>query len=305
MTSLTILDGGMSRELQRLGAPFRQPEWSALAMMETPEIVKQAHKEFIQAGSRVITTNSYALVPFHIGEQVFEQRVGELAANSVAVARAAAEESGEAVTVAASIPPLFGSYRADLYEADRFEEIARPLVTALEAGNPDVWLNETQSLLAETLAMKALVDSIDSEKKPYWVSFTLEDFEPSDTPKLRSGETVRDAVEAMANAGVDAILFNCSQPETISDAIRVAKDVLANNSDERIQNIKVGAYANAFAPQPKDATANDGLDEVRPDLTPDTYTVWVQEWKDMGADMIGGCCGIGVEHIAAIKALGL
>ena len=108
-----------------------------------------------------------------------------------------------------------------------------------------------------------------------------------------------------ANAGVDAILFNCSQPETISDAIRVAKDVLANSSDERIQNIKVGAYANAFAPQPKDATANDGLDEVRPDLTPDTYTVWVKEWKDMGADMIGGCCGIGVEHIAAIKALGL
>ncbi|MCY0965477.1 homocysteine S-methyltransferase family protein [Parathalassolituus penaei] len=305
MTSLTILDGGMSRELQRLGAPFRQPEWSALAMMETPDIVKQAHKEFIQAGSRVVTTNSYALVPFHIGEQVFKDRVAELATNSVAVAHAAVAESGENVLVAASVPPLFGSYRADLYEADRFDEIARPLVTALQAGKPDVWLNETQSLLAETLAMKALIDSIDTDHRPYWVSFTLEDFEPSDTPKLRSGETVREAVQAMAEAGVDAIMFNCSQPETISDAIRVTKEVLASNSDTRIQNIKVGAYANAFAPQPKDATANDGLDEVRPDLTPDTYTGWVKEWKTLGADMIGGCCGIGVEHIAAIKALNL
>lgn len=40
MQSITILDGGMGRELERRGAPFKQPEWSALAMMEAPEIVK-------------------------------------------------------------------------------------------------------------------------------------------------------------------------------------------------------------------------------------------------------------------------
>lgn len=76
MTSITILDGGMSRELVRLGAELRQPEWSALALMESPGIVRRVHDEFIAAGADVITTNSYALVPFHIGEAVSARRAG-------------------------------------------------------------------------------------------------------------------------------------------------------------------------------------------------------------------------------------
>lgn len=293
-SSVTILDGGMGRELERRGAPFKQPEWSALAMMEAPEIVKEVHKAFIDAGSRVITTNSYALVPFHIGEDVFQQRVSELVIESARVAREAAEECPEPVLVAGSLAPLFGSYRADLYQAERAEQIARPIIEAL-APRVDLWLNETQSLLAETLQMKALVDEIDgSDNKPYWVSFTLEDADISDIPRLRSGESVEQAVIAMANAGVQGILFNCCQPEIIADAIRVAKQVLPN------QAIQLGAYANAFPPQPKDATANDGLDELREDLTPESYLTWAQHWKELGATLIGGCCGIGPEHIRAL-----
>lgn len=301
MTTVTILDGGMGRELERRGAPFKQPEWSALAMMEAPEIVKEVHKAFIAAGSRVITTNSYALVPFHIGEDVFRQRATELAIDSADIAHQAVKESGEDVKVAGSLAPLFGSYRADLYQADRAEEIARPLITAL-APRVDLWLNETQSLLAETLLMKKLVDELDSEKKPYWVSFTLEDAEPTPEPCLRSGETVAEAVKAMAEAGVDGILFNCCQPEIIADAIAVTKQVLAGLTKELNKELKIGAYANAFPPQPKDATANDGLDVLRADLTPESYLVWAEKWCELGASLIGGCCGIGPDHIKALAA---
>ncbi|MBJ7550587.1 homocysteine S-methyltransferase family protein [Marinomonas ostreistagni] len=295
MTTITILDGGMGRELELRGAPFRQPEWSALAMMEAPEIVKDVHKAFIAAGSRVITTNSYALVPFHIGEEVFKQRAAELAIESANVAKQAVVESGEDVKIAGSLAPLFGSYRADLYEAERAEEIARPLIKAL-APHVDLWLNETQSLLAETLLMKKLVDELDSDKKPYWVSFTLEDSEPTPEPCLRSGETVVEAVKTMAAAGVDGILFNCCQPEIIADAIALTKQVLAEMNTE----LQIGAYANAFPPQPKNATANDGLDELRADLTPESYLVWAEKWCELGATLIGGCCGIGPDHIAAL-----
>ena len=68
---ITILDGGMGRELHRIGAPFRQPEWSALALIETPERVAEVHDGFAAAGARILTTNSYAVVPFHIGEARF------------------------------------------------------------------------------------------------------------------------------------------------------------------------------------------------------------------------------------------
>ncbi len=52
---MKILDGGLGRELARRGAPFRQPEWSALALIEAPETVKEVHLDFINAGAEVIT----------------------------------------------------------------------------------------------------------------------------------------------------------------------------------------------------------------------------------------------------------
>ncbi len=86
-TRITLIYGGMGRELKRMGAPFRQPEWSALALMEAPETVGQAHAAFIAAGAEVIITNSYALVPFHIGETRFATDGQSLAELSGRLAR--------------------------------------------------------------------------------------------------------------------------------------------------------------------------------------------------------------------------
>ena len=99
MSQILILDGGMGRELKRIGAPFQQPEWSALALLEGPHFVEQAHDAFVNAGARVITTNSYAVVPFHIGQQRFEQHGERLAALAGELARRSADKASHAVTV--------------------------------------------------------------------------------------------------------------------------------------------------------------------------------------------------------------
>jgi S-methylmethionine-dependent homocysteine/selenocysteine methylase len=160
----------------------------------------------------------------------------------------------------------------------------------------DLWLAETMSLIAEPLALKALLPE---DGKPFWVSFTLEDEAPGSEPTLRSGERVADAVTALASAGVDAILFNCCQPEVIEGALKVA--VAALQVQGRT-DVRLGAYANAFPPQPKEATANDGLDEIRGDLGPLDYLGWAERWRRAGANLIGGCCGIGPEHIEALAS---
>ena len=294
---ITILDGGMGRELEKRGAPFKQPEWSALAMMVAPEIVKEVHKAFIANGASVITTNSYALVPFHIGEKRFKDQGKALATCSGKMARAAVTETQTCTRVAGSIPPLFGSYRADLYRSKRVVEIASPLVEGLGT-HVDLWLCETQSLIDEPIRIKSLIDQLDMQNKPFWVSFTLEDSQLSNEPLLRSGESVVDAVKAMVDANVDAILFNCCQPEVISQSVKTTQHHLASLG---AKNIEIGAYANAFPPQPKDATANEGLNELRADLTPSSYLDWARQWIQDGATLIGGCCGIGPEHIAVLS----
>lgn len=290
---MVILDGGMGRELQRSGAPFRQPEWSALALSEAPDKVIGVHAAFIAAGAQVITSNSYAVVPFHIGEERFAREGLALAGTAGQLARAAADAAPRPVKVAGSLPPLFGSYRPDLFQPERVAEILTPLLEGL-APHVDLWLAETQSSIAEVQAIHALLPA---DGKPFWVSFTLRDEEIDDTPRLRSGEPVAEAIEAVAKLGVAAVLFNCSQPEVIGDAVDVAQSIISRLG----QNIAIGAYANAFPPQPKEATANDGLDELRADLDPAGYLVWARDWQQRGLSMIGGCCGIGPEHIGELK----
>ncbi|MDI9778653.1 homocysteine S-methyltransferase family protein [Pseudomonas putida] len=290
---MVVLDGGMGRELQRSGAPFRQPEWSALALSEAPEAVVGVHAAFIAAGAQVITSNSYAVVPFHIGEERFAREGLQLAQVAGQLARRAADASAQPVQVAGSLPPLFGSYRPDLFQPERVAEVLTPLLQGL-APHVDLWLAETQSSVAE---VRAIHSHLPADGKPFWVSFTLQDEEVDSVPRLRSGEPVADAIEAVAGLGVAAVLFNCSQPEVIGAALEVARSVI----EARHADIAIGAYANAFPPQPKQATANDGLDELREDLDPPGYLVWARDWRARGASLIGGCCGIGPEHIAEIK----
>ena len=291
--AMVVLDGGMGRELQRSGAPFRQPEWSALALSEAPEAVVGVHAAFIAAGAQVITSNSYAVVPFHIGEERFAREGLQLAQVAGQLARRAADASAQPVQVAGSLPPLFGSYRPDLFQPERVAQVLTPLLQGL-APHVDLWLAETQSSVAE---VRAIHSHLPADGKPFWVSFTLQDEEVDSVPRLRSGEPVADAIEAVVGLGVAAVLFNCSQPEVIGAGLEVARSVI----EARQADIAIGAYANAFPPQPKQATANDGLDELREDLDPPGYLVWARDWRARGASLIGGCCGIGPEHIAEIK----
>lgn len=292
---VVVLDGGMGRELKRMGAPFRQPEWSALALMEAPETVIAAHRAFIEAGAEIITTNSYAVVPFHIGEERFVRDGARLAALSGELARRAADEerlrSGRTISVAGSLPPLFGSYRPDLFDAARAPSMLAVLVAAL-LPSVDHFLAETQSCIAEALAACAAVRPTG---KPIWISFTLLDQDAATgSPALRSGESVADAVAAVRDAGAAAVLFNCSQPEVMGPAVDIARLVLGENG------IPIGVYANAFPEKTGDAAANEGLSDLRDDVGPRRYRDFGRDWRRRGASIIGGCCGIGPDAICAL-----
>ncbi|WP_296017938.1 homocysteine S-methyltransferase family protein [uncultured Agrobacterium sp.] len=292
MGDIRILDGGMSRELQRLGAELRQPEWSALALINAPDIVRQVHAEFIEAGADVVTTNSYALVPFHIGEERFREQGASLVALSGRLAREAADASGRKITVAGSLPPIFGSYEPENFDASRVQDYLRVLVNNLEPF-VDVWLGETLSLIAEGEAVR---EAVAKTGKPFWISFTLDDELAQlngAEPKLRSGETVRAAAEWIAGSGAAALLFNCSKPEVMKAAVETA----ANTFKEKGVSLEIGVYANAFEGEQGDSAANEGLHGTRTDLTDDVYSRFACTWADAGATMIGGCCGIGAAHI--------
>jgi S-methylmethionine-dependent homocysteine/selenocysteine methylase len=303
MLTITILDGGMGRELARIGAPFRQPEWSALALMDGPERVVEAHLNFVEAGAQVITTNSYACVPFHIGDEGFVLRGRELATLSGKLARKAATLTSDAtqreVQVAGSIPPVFGSYKPELFDKNAASVIASVLIESL-ALNIDHWLVETISSIVEAQTMLAAITEFGDPIaiRPRWVSFTLADTLTDGAAHIRSGETISAAVEALSGE-VEAMLFNCSQPEVMETAINEAVAKLGKSS------VRIGVYANAFieVQSAPGQAANETLSVLREDLTPERYAAFAQEWINAGATIVGGCCGITPDHIRALTLI--
>lgn len=289
MSPITILDGGMGRELDRVGAPFRQPEWSALTMFEAPEFVTQVHESYAAAGAHVITTNAYALVPFHIGDDRFASDGRRLAALAGRLAREVADRH-PGVQVAGCLPPVMGSYRPDLFTVDA----ARPLVKVLveeQAPFVDLWLAETQSSIAEVELVRAVLDSAGAAQ-PLWTSFTLlDDLTAEGRATLRSGESITDAVAAAERLGAVAVSFNCSPPEVMEPAIAEAAEHTS---------LPIAVYANAFVLNNGEG-ANASLSELRDDMIPAAYTAWADRWIAAGATIVGGCCGIGSDHVSALS----
>jgi homocysteine S-methyltransferase len=294
MTRVTIMDGGMGRQLKAMGAPFRRPEWSALALMEAPEFVTKAHTQYVEAGAEIIITNNYAVVPFHIGQKRFDEKGYELIELAAKLARKAADQAPHKVMVAGSVPPAFGSYRADLYIEEEADNIYLPHIKAQE-NYIDIWLAETISTVQEAKKINSLLKN---SNKPLWLSFTVKDREEKDVePQLRSGKTIQEAIETALELDAKALLFNCSQPEEISPVLQILKNAKIN--------IPYGAYANAFEPIKKDQKANLDETTLREDTTPENYLEFAQEWKELGASIIGGCCGIGPEHIEKLRELNI
>ena len=170
-STFTILDGGMGRELIRAGAPFRQPEWSALALMLAPETVEQAHRRFAEAGAEIVTTNSYALVPFHIGAAKFEAEGRALADLAGRLARNAANGAPQKVQVAGSaaaavwlLPPR--PVRCQACTGDHRAADRRPVTPCRPVVGRDHKLPGRSRIRTEAVAKDA---------RPFWISFTLDD----------------------------------------------------------------------------------------------------------------------------------
>ncbi len=285
----TILDGGMGRELQRRGLARVGSIWSAEALLTHPEVVRDIHLAFIEAGAEVVTTNSYAVTPHLLRREGMEDRLGELLDLAVRLAREARTASGRAVRIAGSLPPLNESYRPELVgPEEEIEPVYREIAGRLAPG-VDLFLCETMSSAAEA---RAAARAAAAFGKPVWVAWTLDDAADG---RLRSGESVAEALAALAGLPVEAVLFNCCTPESVSRALPELRAATTR---------PVGAYANALQAFGAGYVLGEGGETPeRKDMTPAAYADFAREWRAAGADIIGGCCGIGPRHIAELARL--
>lgn len=285
---VTLFDGGMGREIQQRRPQAAHGLWSASVLLDEPDLVVKIHREYIDAGAVVITTNNYATIPSYLSKAGMQDRYQELTRLAATLARRAVRESGKDVAVAGSLPPLEESYRADLVPPP---EIAQPIYQGIAEAlrdDVDLYVCETMSSAAEAhnAASAALAHG---QGKPVYVAWTLDE-----TPGrgLRSGETVKQAVDALAGLAVDGYLFNCTHPEAIEAGLRELKALTTK---------PLGCYPNRLNKVPDGWTLDNEITTgLRSDLPQHLYVEAMLRSIRAGATMVGGCCGIGPSDIRAL-----
>lgn len=284
MTDIHFLDGGLGQEIQNRATARPHPLWSVKVMYDEPDVVSAVHRDFISAGARVITANTYTASPPRLRRDGDISQIGDIHNTALRLARAAIDKADDpALQLAGCLPPLVGSYVAEVsldFEASLADY--RQLV-ALQKDGVDLFLIETISNIAEA---RAALTAVKEAGTPGFVGLTICD---DNSNRLRSGEELSDALDQLLPLGPDGIMVNCSLPEAVSAAMPVLAGL----------PVPFGGYANGFtsidALRPGGTVASLS---ARTDLGPEAYADFACSWVEAGATIIGGCCEVGPAHIA-------
>ena len=280
-----LLDGATGTELERRGVPMHGAAWTAEAVLSRPEVVLAVHGDYIDAGAEVITVNSFSLARHMLLSTGLEERFVELNERAVRLALQARETKGRQVAVAGSIAPT--TFCSDPSESFLGEEEAlaayRQQAAVLCRAGVDLLIVEMiGDILQGTLAVRAARET----GLPVWLGYSCRRDRQGRLMLWDLRDSLADGVRAMAGLGGEAALIMHTE---VADATAAFTELAA----QWPKTLGVYAHSGVFV------MPHWQFNDV---ISPKDYAAEAGRWLDMGARIIGGCCGIGPEHI---RALGL
>jgi 5-methyltetrahydrofolate--homocysteine methyltransferase len=273
-----LIDGGMGTLLQDKG--LDDGGSGELWNVERAEAVREAHREYAEAGARILTTNTFGGSRPRLEMHGLADRVHELNEAGARLAREVADEYG--ALVAGDLGPT-GELMAPLgtMDSEEAQSIFAEQLAGLRDGGIDLVLIETMSDLAEVEAAVAAAREVVPDQ-PIVATLSFD-------TNLRTmmGVAPGDAVTALAAAGVEAVGANCGRGP--AEMAAIAEQLAA----ARPEGLLLVAQSNAGLPQVVG-------DHFEYDASPEDMARHAVELRDLGIELIGGCCGSTPAHVAAM-----
>jgi S-methylmethionine-dependent homocysteine/selenocysteine methylase len=291
-----IMDGGTGTALQSAGVPMDDDAWSGRANLDHLDVVQSVHESYVRAGAEVLIANTFAASRAALGPAGLGDRVAEANRNAVQAALAArAASGGRPVAVAGSMSAFClvamhgrgeqGVDYDDPASDPRFPTLAdyrEQAAIIAEAGADLIALELVESPAYGRHAIQAAAET----GLPVWLGISPlrnEDGSLGSDPTLGTGDSFEELIQLMANEPVTAVNIMHAKADVALDAIDVIRKHFAG---------PVGVYAE---------TGDWGSPNwVFNGLGPAEYLAEAVRWVDAGAQIIGGCCGVGPEHIALL-----
>ena len=268
-----ILDGAMGSLLQQKGFELDQHLWSSIISITNPELIIEIHKDYIDAGADIITTNTFRTNPNAIAKSSFKINCEEIVRQSVELALTAA--SGKNRLVAGSNAPAEDCYSANrTISTTSLERNHKYHIDLLVESGVDFILNETFSNMDEILIVAKHCSKYEI---PFIISLYF-----TDDLKLLSGESLIDVIKIVSDYNPISIGFNCIQAKLFSNVYRsLSKDM------------NFGFYLNHLA--------QDSKKKLICDISPSEFVLETEKYLKKSPSFIGGCCGTNPAYIKALR----
>jgi len=276
---ILVADGSTGANLQKMGLkPGRPPED---LVIDSPDIVLKLASMFVEAGSDIILTCTFGGTRMRMKDSKYQDRAPEVNTRAAEIARNAAS-ARDGVLVAGSMGPVgalikpYGPLEAEEVKATFAEE-----AKALAEGGVDFLLIETMFSFEEATAAFEGAKSVTD--LPVVVSFSYDR-----GTRSMMGVKPKDVIKRYSEMGAVMVGANCGT--TLENMETIVKEYTAT-----VPNFPLWVKPNAGVPH-MDIETEQGVY----DMTPEDMGMYARKYVELGAKVVGGCCGNTPEHVAAI-----
>ena len=280
-----LMDGGMGSEFDRRGMT-NPTTWSGGPMLTHPELVRDIHQEYIEAGAEIIITNTFSTGRDVLEQVGLEHKVAEANRLGIEAAVQARRSSGteDSVVIAASVSTMTPKVHAEVpVPYEKALETYREQLGELAKGGPDVAVGEMLIRISDTLAV---IEAAAGLGLPVWIGLSL----VLDGDELylgiqdrHGGETLQDAMDAIEDKDIASVFIMHTSADDTAPGLEIVKKNWSGT---------FGAYAHF--PRLGGPISGNALD-------PQQYLEYAKGWSEQGARIIGGCCGTRPDHIRVLR----
>ena len=277
-----LIDGATGTEIEQRGVPMVDNAWNGGGTLTHPDIVCQVHEDYIRCGAQIVISNTFSTSRHVLQDAGLEEHFEMLNRRGIELAIEARTNMGTPeVLVAAGI--THWSFTRQFPPDQQLQANTEEQAAIITAAGADLIMLE---MMADVERMLIMLAAARTSGLPVWVGFSCH-LDEQGIVRLLHGPTLAEGIQAVKDEDVPLISIMHTEVEDIDACLDVLKASWSG---------PIGVYAHSGEFVAPNWIFNDTI-------SPEDYASAAKTWSRRGVQVIGGCCGIGVEHIALLEDL--
>ena len=275
-----LIDGATGTEIERRGVPMVSNAWNGLGAKTHPGVVRSVHEDYIRSGAEIVISNTFSTSRHVLQDAGYEEHFELLNRRGVELPREARTNlETQHVLVAAGIAYL--SFTGKTPPLPQLRSNLEDQAAIMADAGADLIMLE---MMADIERTQIALEAAQKTGLPVWVGFSCK-LDDSGEPQLLYGSSLAEWIEAIKDYDVPVIAVMHTEVEYIPACLAVMKAHWQG---------PYGVYAHSG----KFVQPNWIFNDV---ISPEDYASAAKSWLEQGIQILGGCCGIGLEHIQLLK----